>query len=84
MFHTSLFWIATIKKCSISIGMLKFLPDRVNILKSTKNRVECYQTDFPSIFPAGLETNQEWNVKQQAKLRPEWVAEERKCMQDCL
>ena len=33
-----------IKKCSVSIGMLKFLPERVRIC------AQCYQTDFSSDF----------------------------------
>ena len=35
--------IAMIKKCSVSIGMLKFLPECVKIWTSIKNSVQCYQ-----------------------------------------
>jgi len=39
-----------IKKCSVSIGTLKFLHECVKYGMSIKNSVQCYQTDFPQIF----------------------------------
>ena len=37
-------------KCSISIGTLKFLPERVKNWTSIMNSAQCYQTEFSSDF----------------------------------
>ena len=39
-----------IKKYSVSIGALKFLPELVKIRMSIKNSARCYQRDFSSDF----------------------------------
>ena len=52
---STVFIIAVI---SVSIGMLKFLPEHVEFLTSIKNTAQCYQTDFHAVLLAGHKTTQ--------------------------